>query len=118
MNVETAREGQSPGRRSPSRNRNVVLLISTLFGVMMQCGARVGSRFSGTNLQRRDNYLLLFIIGVVVMSTAIGTSIFVVLRRRLSGFAGGVVLSAVAAILVGAIVFFCGLYWPWLLGMY
>src|SRR5882762_10045668 len=118
MTIETARDVRNAERGSPCRYRNVALLVSTLLGTTMQCVARVASRFSGTNLQKRDNYLLFFVIGVIVMSLSAGIALYLVLRPRLSNFAGGFILTIIAAILVTAAVAFCGLYWPWMLGMY
>jgi hypothetical protein len=95
-----------------------LLLIAGALSIAMQCTARVQSRSSGANLQRRDYYLLLFFVGLTLMSVVSGSAIFLFMTRRFPMTPRATFAGVAAALVVAGIVFFCGLYWPWMLGMY
>src|SRR6266849_10462375 len=97
-----------------TRAKLPIMLSVALLGAVMQLIGR--ARVSTATSTMQDLYRIVTVLGVATMSFASAVALFVVLHRRWPGaLATGVALAI--SLCVALTLLFCGMYWPWMLGM-
>lgn len=108
------RRPDSQPENSPTRRLRPLTMVGVAaFGFTVQWLAR--ARLASAGPRTHEIYSFAVFWGIVIMSCAAACALVLAARRRWRG-ALATIVAFLFSILFGAALFFCGLYWRWILG--